>query len=189
MTRPPREKRPPRPLTEERLRQAALHYLERFASSAGNLRAVLDRRVRKNAMQGLDTPEAPQWIARIVHDLVAAGAVDDRAYAEMRAASLVRAGRSRTRIKATLQQKRVDPAVLDEALRQLTEDTPNADLVAAVNFARRRRLGPFFAGDRAARRLKDIAALARAGFSADVARRVVDAADRETLMAQLESGE
>lgn len=186
MTRPPREKKPPRPLTEERLRKAALHYLERFTTSAGNLRTVLERRVRKNAMQGLETPEADQWIERIVASLVAAGVIDDRAYAEMRAASLVRAGRSRARIKATLQQKRVDPAALDGALEQLQEDQPNADLVAAVNFARRRRLGPYAAGDRAARRLKDMAALARAGFSSAIARRVVDAEDIETLTAQLE---
>ena len=186
MTRPPREKKPPRPLTEERLRRAALHYLERFTTSAGNLRTVLERRVRKSAMAGLETPEANAWIERIVTNLVATGVIDDRAYAEMRAASLVRAGRSRARIKATLQQKRVEPAALAGALEQLQEDQPNADLVAAVNFARRRRLGPYAAGDRAARRLKDMAALARAGFSSAIARRVVDAEDIEALTAQLE---
>jgi len=117
---------------------------------------------------------------------VAAGVVDDRAYAEMRAASLQRAGCSRARIKATLQQKRVEPAALDNALERLGAEQPAGDLVAAINFARRRRLGPFAAGDRAARRQKDLAALARAGFSGRLARRVVDAADVESLNAEME---
>ena len=71
-------------------------------------------------------------------------------------------------------------------MEQLNEEQPNADLVAAVNFARRRRLGPYASGDRGERRLKDMAALARAGFSSAIARRVVDAEDIETLTEQLE---
>ncbi|MEK9755042.1 MAG: hypothetical protein VW338_17755, partial [Rhodospirillaceae bacterium] len=50
-------------------------------------------------------------------------------------------------------------------------------------------LGPFRAGaERPARRDKDLAALARAGFGYDVARRVVDAASPEALEA-LKRGE
>ena len=53
---------------------------------------------------------------------------------------------------------------------------------AAVNLARRRRLGPFRrAGERAAMRGKDLAALARAGFSYPIAKRILDAATPEEL--------
>ena len=61
-------------------------------------------------------------------------------------------------------------------------EAADPDLAAALAFARRRRLGPFRPqGERAARRLKDLAALARQGFAADLARRIVDAEDLEEL--------
>ena len=47
---------------------------------------------------------------------------------------------------------------------------------AAARYARRRRLGPFRAApEREERRQRDLAALARAGFAYDVARRVIEA--------------
>ena len=53
---------------------------------------------------------------------------------------------------------------------------------AAVNLARRRRLGPFRrAEERAAFRGKDLAAFARAGFSYATAKRVLDAPGPEAL--------
>ena len=51
---------------------------------------------------------------------------------------------------------------------------PQAELEAARIAARRKRLGPWSRGDRAAQRQKDIAALARAGFSLAIARAVID---------------
>jgi regulatory protein len=49
-----------------------------------------------------------------------------------------------------------------------------ADLTAARRLAQRRRLGPWRAKNRAEHRMKDIAALGRAGFSYDTARAVID---------------
>ena len=58
------------------------------------------------------------------------------------------------------------------------EDGEDPELTAAVTLAKRRRLGPFAAkppdGEQ---REKHLAALARAGFSYDVARRVIDGKD------------
>jgi regulatory protein len=51
-----------------------------------------------------------------------------------------------------------------------------------VTLARRRRLGPYRPeADREARREKDLAALARAGFGYDIARTVIEASDIEAL--------
>jgi regulatory protein len=49
------------------------------------------------------------------------------------------------------------------------------DLAAALALAKRRRLGPFRSpGVRAANRMRDLAALGRAGFAYDIARQVID---------------
>ena len=57
-------------------------------------------------------------------------------------------------------------------------------MAAAFKLARKRRLGPFREPDsdaRAERREKDLATLARAGFSFDVAQQVIDAPSVEEL--------
>ena len=57
-----------RKLTRKRLENIALHYLERFDSSANNLRQVLGRRVFKYTGQvaDFDVNEAENWIEEII---------------------------------------------------------------------------------------------------------------------------
>ena len=60
----------------------------------------------------------------------------------------------------------------------------NAEIEAALRYARRRRLGPYRVDREIAteNRQRDLASLGRAGFSYDTARRVVDADDPEDLL-------
>ena len=67
------------------------------------------------------------------------------------------------------------------ALDALDTADPDAEFTAACRHAQRRRLGPWRRDDRAARRDRDLAAMARAGFGYRMASRVVDAPDIETL--------
>ncbi|MEL7527590.1 MAG: RecX family transcriptional regulator [Pseudomonadota bacterium] len=167
--------RKPRPPTIERLTRSAVHYLERYSSSQENLRKVLERRVLKACRHhGLDPADFAGMIDAVVQKCTGSGLVDDRTYAETKTASLRRRGGSRRKIEAQLAHKGVDRDTIQAAL-----DSGNVseDEAAAV-YARRRRLGPFRnAADRQARRERDLAAMCRAGFSFDVALRVVDAAD------------
>ena len=72
-----------------------------------------------------------------------------------------------------------------DLIAALKEEAADPDLAAGLAFARRRRLGPFRpAAERPARRLKDLAALARQGFDVELARRVIDAQDLEELEAE-----
>ena len=58
------------------------------------------------------------------------------------------------------------------------EDGEDPELPAAVTMAKRRRLGPFAVKPpNGEQREKHLAALARAGFSYDVAQRVIDGKD------------
>jgi len=184
---PPRARRGPKPATAAHLEAAALHYLERFASSSGNLRRVLLRKVARSARAHGTDPAAGE---RIIDDIIArylrAGLLDDRAYAAQKAASLRRRGGSRHAIRGKLALKGVASELIDETL---AGESHESELAAACALVRRRRLGPLrAAGERAAFRRKDLAALARAGFGLDVARRVLGASD-EAVLAALERGE
>jgi regulatory protein len=177
------------------LHDAALAYLARYASTEVGLYRVLARRVdrwarRAAAAEDAETIAAKTAVAcaiarEVVARLVAAGVVNDAAYAESRARSLTRGGRSRRVAAAHLAAKGVDPAMARAAL----PDDDTSELAAALVLARRRRIGPFRrAGppDDAGRR-RELGMLARAGFPLDVARRALamEPGEAEALVNQL----
>lgn len=170
------------PLTLTALEKAALDYLGRYASSRASLRRVLGRRVARAAKaERIDAAEGARMIEDIVVRYVAAGLLDDGAYAAQQAASLQRRGASAQAIRARLAQKGVEAGTIRAALAALVAEG-GGDLAAACALVRRRRLGPFRPqAARAAAREKDFGVLARAGFSRDVARRVLAAADADAL--------
>jgi regulatory protein len=178
---PRRRRRKPRAITPAYLEKAALFYLERYASSSQNLKAVLRRKVWRAAREvEIDRDAADGWIDAVVAKLQRAGLLDDKAYAEMRVMSLRRQGESARAIRMKLAAKGVDAETIVRALDR--QEDENDDLAAAIAYARRRRLGPFrAAAQRDERRDKDMAALARKGFGLEICRAVIDASDVDEL--------
>ena len=175
--------RGPRKVTVKRLENIALHYLQRFATSAENLRRVLMRRVDRSAYHhGTDRDAGRAAVDDLVVRYRKSGLLDDHANAEGRTTALRRRGVAPKTVRLRLREKGVDPDAIDAALRAAAEENPDIDLVAAIRLARRRRFGPYRLGeDRCERRDKDLAALARAGFTYDTALAVIDAETPEAL--------
>lgn len=167
-----RAARPPGKVTAAYVERAALAYLERFASSADNLRRVLTRKVERRCRLREEEPEPfLPLVDDVVRLIVASGLVDDRRYAEARTASLRRRGGSARLIVAKLAAKGVEREV---AAAALAGDTDADERAAAKALARRRRFGLYRTRDRAVHRDKDLAALVRAGFNYGLARSVID---------------
>ncbi len=153
------------------LRRAALYYLERYSVPAAQLQRVLLRKVERSCRHhGLDPQLFRAAVDEIVAACVASGLVDDRRFAEAKAQSLRRKGRSARAVAAGLAAKGVERALVAE----VAAANDDVELEAARIAAKRKRLGPWSRGDRAEQRQKHIAALARAGFSLTVARTVID---------------
>jgi regulatory protein len=161
------------------LHDAALAYLARYAATEAGLRRVLERRIERWSRRaegdaeviGAQVAAARATARDVVTRLVAAGAVNDAAYAESRARSLVRSGRSRRAVALHLAAKGVDPAVAQCALAH----DDGSELAAALVLARKRRIGPFRLGappDEAGKR-RELSVLARAGFPQTVARQAL----------------
>lgn len=177
----------PKKVSAAYLERAALHYLERYASSSANLRRILMRRVLRSAeAHGTDPDEGARAIDALIARYRETGLLDDAGYARMRAESLHRRGASARMTRMKLAAKGVDADDIDTALESLGETVTEPDLAAAVNYARRRRLGPWRKADRADYRERDLAALGRQGFGYEIAGRVVDAEDRDALEAEAE---
>lgn len=179
----------PKPVTPASLENAALAYLERFASSTENLRRVLMRRVDRSAqLHGTDREDGAAWVDALIARYQKSGLLNDAGYAEMRTGSLFRRGVSTRVIRETLAAKGVSRETTAVALERLAADESGPlDRRAAITLAKRRRLGPFrLAEDRTTRRDKDLATLGRAGFDYETARFVVDAEDVDSLLADLD---
>ncbi|HUK57713.1 MAG TPA: RecX family transcriptional regulator [Stellaceae bacterium] len=168
-------------LDEESLEKAAIDYLGHYASSAGNLRRVLMRRIARAGAEREAAAAAREAIEAVVARLRAKNLLDDRLYAAQLAQSLRRRGGSATSIRARLAEKGVAEDDAKAALAGLGAAAAS-ELAAACVLVRRRRLGPYRAvASRAAFRERDLGVLARAGFGLDLARRVLAARDESEL--------
>jgi regulatory protein len=183
----------PDAITPAAFHEAALDYLARYAASTARLRRVLERRLRRRTADRDALEAARTIIAEVIEKLTAQGFLEDGRYASVKAESLVRQGRSRRWIEAKLSADGVAPALIQSALKNLSEGNANAELVAAIAFARRRRLGPYRTSKRGSqvepKKLaeREMAAFARAGFDRRTTRIVLEAGSPEALAALLAS--
>ncbi len=167
------------PPSDATLRDAGLAYLARYAATEAALTRALGRVVDRWARRAMaddaitgsteadavaaQAAQARALVRGVVIRLATAGAVSDSAFAESRTRSLVRGGRSRRAVAAHLAAKGVGA----ETARAALEAEETDELTAALVLARRRRIGPFRVGD--GDRLRELAVMARAGFSQAVA--------------------
>lgn len=172
-----RQKKIPRRITKDRLRNIALYHLQRYATSAANLNNVLYRRVLKAARHHeTDMDEAKSWIADVIDGLVRSSAIDDTRYADGKALTMLRRGQSPRKVRAYLASKGINSDAVSAALSAAGEEIGDVDLKAAAAYAMRRRLGPFRIEDLSQeRKQKELAILGRAGFRYDTARKIVEA--------------
>jgi regulatory protein len=163
----------PRPIDAGRLEELALAYVARFATSRAKLEAYLRRKLRERGWSGEGEPP----IAGLAERLVAAGYVDDAAYARAKSSSLLKRGYGMRRVTQAL-----GAAGIAEDLREDVRPGETATRRAALALARKRGFGPFGAvrPDRIARE-KQIAAMLRAGHPLDSARELFDAHSVEAV--------
>jgi regulatory protein len=160
-----------------------LRYLARYAASARHVERLLLNKVRRSAERhGTDAEAGAAFVRTLIEGLRRSGALDDRRYAEGKAMSLRRRGGSSRSVRAALAAKGVSRDESERAISAADEGAiaEEAELAAALRLARRRRLGPWRTKDRAKHRLRDLAALGRAGFAYEVAIKVIDGACEES---------
>lgn len=158
------------PVTRQKLEQLALAYLNRFDVSAHKLAAHLTRRAR--ALGGGD--ESQPWIQELLERYRSSGLLDDARFAKNLASQLGTRGKSTRAIEQKLKARGISGEVTGELMAQRKLEDPGAELAAALAYVRKRRLGPHRAPEeRSAHWQKDLASLARQGFSFDIAKRAL----------------
>jgi regulatory protein len=164
---PRRHSKIAKPLDAAALRQLALDYVGRYATSSGKLRQYLGRKLFERGWSGDEA--AP--VAAIIEDMIERRFIDDIAFAEQKAGQMLRRGYGAGRVRAALQTAGIEGDVQSRVLAIGDEEA----VTAAIAFARRRRIGPF---QRAPvgrpERARAIASLIRAGHAFDLASQIVD---------------
>lgn len=160
-----KEGRKSRALDAKGLESLALRYVGKYATTRAKLRDYLLRKVDEAEWTGETTPDVNGLVGRIAE----LGYVDDRAFAEQRAAALGRRGYGARRISIALRAAGIEAEDGEDALAFAQARA----LDAALALARRRRLGPYaeHPADRSARE-RAITILVRAGHDPALARRI-----------------
>ncbi|ATB40715.1 regulatory protein RecX [Cystobacter fuscus] len=169
------KRKQPRKVSPRYLENAALHYLKRYSATMSQLKTVLVRRVdRSLRFHGGERTEALGWVDALVEKLVRNGLVNDQAYAETKAHSLRASGRSARVIAQKLKLKGVAKEVVEQKVAEASAEVSEEQ--AARIWARKKRLGPFRRDPktRSDNRQRDLAAMARAGFSFAMAKKIID---------------
>lgn len=178
-----KQPRPPKKVTESYLHNAGLYYLQRFATSSGHFKTVMTRKIDKSCRHHTEQSrdECLKMLDNLVKKFIEIGLLDDDAYARGMVTSLRRRGLSERAIHAKLQAKRLDRDLITQTIRDYDETSgagKHAELKAALTCAKKKRLLPFNPDKEFD---KSLASLGRAGFSYDIAQKVVTM-DRDEAM-------
>lgn len=162
--RPQSRSRSPRIIADEAaLRALALAYVARYATTRAKLERYLARKLRE-----ADCPDLHTKIAGIADAMMAAGFVNDTAYADIKGNSLARRGYGPARVRLALRADGIAPALVDEHCAEMDP------VQAAMIFARRKRLGPFSANQQTPdTERRAMAAMMRAGHNPAIAKAVL----------------
>ena len=172
-TQKKRKRRPTPPLTENWLTTEAIRHLQRWPASESRVRRLLWQRVKRaQSFHGGTKEEAAPMVEAALARLIKTQMLDDGRFAQLWVDHLRRRGTSTRMIEKKLREKGVASSHISHALRAYEpDDGGDPEEASALAYAQRRRLGPYrrpYDPD-PNRRRKDLAAMARAGFSYGVA--------------------
>ncbi|MFK3691615.1 recombination regulator RecX [Agrobacterium tumefaciens] len=154
-------------------RNSALYRLEQRMMTEKQLRDAIMRkaRVKFETISTAQVRALGDFAVRFAYDIKA---LDDTAFAEITVRSGQRSGKSKRGLAQKLQLKGVDRETAAVALQETD------DLIAAINFARKRAFGPFRRVEfDEKRKAKEFSAFARNGFSFEIGSKVMSMTTEE----------
>ncbi|HPD83283.1 MAG: regulatory protein RecX [Alphaproteobacteria bacterium] len=177
-----REFKKPKKISERYLYNSGLAYLQRFPASSMHFTSVMMRKIQKSCRHHTeqDIEQCKKWLEQLVIKFQELGLLDDKAYLKGMITSLRRRGLSSLQIEMKLKQKGYERDTIHRELKNHDiceyDNDGNGDLYAAITFARKKKLGPY---DHLKKHSfeKSLAAMARAGYSYDIAKKILELSD------------
>ena len=174
------KRRPPKKITQTYLHNAGLYYLGRFAASSQRFREIMTRKIKKSCAvhEDQNIEECYALLESLITDFQRSGLLNDETYAASKVKTMRRQGKSRRAITSYLNGKGIEPEIqittLHKADTAFETSEKDAEHAAAMIYAKKRKIGPFRTKTELSHE-KELAALARAGFSYEIASNVLKA--------------
>ena len=169
----------------KRMRNSAISYLARYEVSEFQFRNTMIRKL-SNFENELDEKLKFEIIDKIKKEMIVARYIDDKRFAESKSRSIRRQGGSERLIFAKLKEKGISDNIIKFAIDIVDEGNENAEIIAAVNFIKKKKIGVFYKLKRVDKEidpyiLKDkwYGTLSRGGFSLSIIKKVLDITDIE----------
>ncbi len=161
--------RPPKKITASYLSNSGLYYLQRFPASTAQFRKVMMRKITTSIKHHNDPEEskALEMLDEVTNKFIEYGYLNDEAYAGALVKSLRNKGTSQARISSKLHEKGIVGDLLKKVLH--VENPKQEDLKSALIYLKKKRRGLFALRDKENAYDKDLSALARQGFSYEIA--------------------
>lgn len=178
-----KNKKPPKEVSESRLREQALRYLDRFSATTHKLkRHLLNKNRQAITIHAQDLEAVETMIEAVVERLEKSGILDDQLYADSKARSMARQGKSLLHIKSKLFSLGLTEDQNEHAKSELIKKEGYSDRVGAAKFIRKRRFGAFKETPPAwERRDKELMALVRNGFNFELASALLSIENKDEI--------
>lgn len=172
----------PKKISADYLHNAGLYYLQRFAASAGQFRKVMTRKIDRSCLYHQDQDRENCLI--LLNDLIERfqeiGLLNDDLYGRALFKNYRNKGYSRRKLDAKLKEKGLEEELIKTLFEEEKMEEGEADLEyrAALLLAKKKKIGPFalkFSEDAPEDAYeKHLGRLARAGFSYDICKKILD---------------
>ncbi len=176
-----RARKAPKKITKSYLHNSGLYYLERFSASSEHFKSVMRRKIKRSCMHHTDQDydTCVELLEKTVERFIEIGLLNDTVYAQSLVNRLRRQGLSRSAILTKARIKGVDTNLAADIIAEHDEtehvSSTHAEKQAALRLARKKKIGPFARTEETPEdEKKSLGKLARAGFSYDIARFVLD---------------
>lgn len=171
-----KEPKKPRKITESYLENAGKFYLEKFPASAKHFKMIMTRKIRKScqAHPDQDLAQCQTMLDSVVEKFVRVGFLNDEALTKGLLYSYKQRGWSQRKIRATLITKGLGADLIEDGM---ADRDSSSEINAALRLVRRKRLGAFATTE--AKPDKWLAALGRAGFDYETARKALNMSKEE----------
>ena len=159
------------------LMNKSLSYLSKFSSTENKLNSILHSFSEKY-LKNVDRQQLSKEIALVIQKCKDHGYIDDKKFTENKIEKYINLGKSKKYIIFNLKNYGINNSIIEECLDDFFNSKIDNNIKAAIIFARKKNIGPFYKkpiGSSPEKLYnKWFGSFARAGFNYDISKKVLN---------------
>ena len=183
------KKKIPKKITLDILEKSAIKYLEKYAASEYQLVSVLRRKIIKTSFFYKTNPEKDfELIDLITNKFKKIGLINDKKFSENKVETYAQKGYSRKKITFNLKSKGISNQNIEYGMENLKLYFNDAELASALIYAKKKKILNFKEKENDQKKIqKKLLQISQAGFSYDIAKKIINLNDEAEFLKLLES--